>query len=81
MGSLLETLLSPILQFILSLFGNIDLSPVATAVEIVKPYIQLALYILPAQTIAQILSIIITIYSFRLTIKTIRLVFEFIPFF
>jgi len=81
MGSLLETLLSPILQFILSLFGNIDLSPIATAVEVVKPYIQLALYILPAGTIAQILSIIITIYSFRLTMKTIRLVFEFIPFF
>ena len=68
-----------VLSIIFDWFGGIDLSPVATAIETLTPYIKGALYILPANTIAQIFSIVVAIWSVRLTIKTIKLVWDLLP--
>lgn len=71
-----------IIDLVCALFGvlqNIDLSPVLTAIETLTPYFQFALFILPAETIAQIFSIIVAIWSMRLTIKAIKVFWELIP--
>ena len=67
------------LSLIFEWFGGINLSPVATAIETLTPYIKTVLYILPANTIAQIFSIVIAIWSVRLTIKTIKLIWDLLP--
>ena len=72
-------LVANILSMIFDWFGGIDLSPVAEAIETLTPYIKGALYILPANTIAQIFSIVVAIWSIRLTIKTIKLVWDLLP--
>lgn len=72
-------LIANILSMIFNWFGGIDLSPVEKAIETLTPYIKGALYILPANTIAQIFSIVVTIFSIRLTIKTIKLVWDLLP--
>ena len=72
-------LVANILSMIFDWFGGIDLSPVAEAIERLTPYIKGALYILPANTIAQIVSIVVAIWSIRLTIKTIKLVWDLLP--
>lgn len=68
-----------VLSIIFDWFGGIDLSPVATAIETLTPYIKGALYILPANTIAQIFSLVVVFWSVRLTIKTIKLVWDLLP--
>ena len=68
-----------VLSMIFDWFGGIDLSPVATAIETLTPYIKGALYILPANTIAQIFSLVVVFWSVRLTIKTIKLVWDLLP--
>ena len=68
------------LSWILGFFAEIDLSPVATALETLKPYLQAALYILPAETIKQQWAIVVSIWSFRLTIKAIKTIWQLIPF-
>ena len=67
------------LSIIFDWFGGIDLSPVATAIETLTPYIKGALYILPANTIAQIFSVVVAIWSIRLTIKTVKLIWDLLP--
>lgn len=73
-----------VVDFITIVFGflkNIDLSPVLTAIETLTPYFQFALYILPAETIAQIFTVVIAIWSMRLTIKAIKIIADFMNLF
>lgn len=72
-------MIANILSVIFDWFGGIDLSPLANAIETLTPYIKTVLYILPAKTIAQIFSIVVAIWSVRLTIKTIKLVWDLLP--
>lgn len=77
-----EFLAETIVDFLCLIFTwlqNIDLSPVATAIETLTPYLQFSLFLLPAQTIGQIFNIIIIFWTMRLTIKTIKLFWDLIP--
>lgn len=77
-----ETIAELIVHFISFIFGfmkDVDLSPLADALEVITPYIQAALYLLPAHTIAQIFAITCAIYSVRLTIKAVILLWNLLP--
>ncbi len=63
----------------LNLFEGLNLQPVGQAIETVKPYIQTALYILPARTIYQIFSVVVILWSIRLTIKAVRTLWDLLP--
>ena len=72
-------LVANILSMIFDWFGGIDISGVEAAISTLTPYIKTVLYILPAHTIAQIFSVVVAIWSIRLTIKTIKLVWDLLP--
>ena len=75
----ISEVIANIISFLFSFFANVDLSPIADALEYVSKYIKAALYILPSQTIAQIFAIVCVLYSFRLCIKTIILIWQLLP--
>lgn len=72
---------SDAVSFLLGFLKDVDLSPMAEAIENVSVYIKAALYLLPAETIAQIFAISCAIYSIRLTIRTITLIWNLLPIF
>lgn len=67
------------ISFLFNMVDGVDLSPLANALETVTPYIKAALYFLPAKTIAQIFSITCAIFSVRLTIKSVVLLWQLLP--
>ncbi len=75
----LAELIANIVSFFFSFLNDVDLSPIATAFETITPYLKAALYFLPVKTVAQILSIIFSIWGLRFVIKTIRALWELIP--
>jgi hypothetical protein len=77
--TILSELIANLVSFVFSFFSDVDLSPIADALEHVTVYIKAALYFLPAKTIAQIFSITCFIWSLRLTIKSIQLLWNLIP--
>lgn len=77
--TVLSELIANLVSFVFSFFDGVDLSPIANALEHVSVYIKGALYFLPAKTIAQIFSITCFIWSLRLTIKSIQLLWSLIP--
>lgn len=77
--SILSELIANIVSFIFSFFSKVDLSPIADAISFLKPYLQAALYILPAKTIGEIFAVICSIWSLRLVIKTLRTLWDIIP--
>lgn len=68
-----------VVSFLLGFLKNVDLSPIADALETLTPYFKATMYLLPAKTIAQIFAITCTIWSLRLTIKTIKLLWDLLP--
>lgn len=76
---ILSELIANLISFLFSFFGEVDLSPLADALETVTPYLKAALYFLPVKTIAQIFSICCAIYSLRLIVKTIMLIWNLLP--
>lgn len=72
-------LIANIVSFLFGLIDGVDLTPLANALEVVTPYIKAALYLLPANTIAQIFSITCAIWSLRLTVKAIMLLWSLLP--
>lgn len=72
-------LIANIVSFLFGFMKNVDLSPIANAIETVTPYIKGALYFLPVQTLAQIFAITCAIWSLRLTIKSIVLLWNLLP--
>lgn len=75
----LTEFIANIISFLLGFMKNVDLTPIADALEYVTPFIKGALYFLPADTIAQIFGIACAIWSLRLTIKTVVLVWNLLP--
>lgn len=76
---ILSNLTANILTTILDMLTNVDLSGVIKAIETLTPYLKAGLYILPAETIGQIFSIIVTLWSLRLIVKTIKLLWDLLP--
>ena len=76
---ILADFIANIISFLMGFMKNVDLTPIAKALETVTPYIKGALYFLPANTIAQIFAITCAIWAFRLTIKTIVLIWNLLP--
>ena len=74
-------LIANLVSFLFSFMEGVDLSPLANALETITPYIKAALYLLPANTIAQIFSITCAIWSLRLTVKSIQLIWNLLPIF
>ena len=72
-------LIANIVSFLFGFVEGVDLSPLANALEVVTPYIKAALYLLPANTIAQIFSITCAIWSLRLTVKSVILLWNLLP--
>lgn len=72
-------IIANIVSFFFSFFAEVDLSPIHGALEFFSKYIKAALYILPAQTIAQMFSIVCVLWSFRMFIKTIMLIYSLLP--
>ena len=72
-------LIANLISFLFGFLDGVDLSPIANALETVTPYIKAALYLLPAETIAQIFSITCAIYSVRLTVRAICLIWNLLP--
>lgn len=68
-----------IVSFLFGFVEGVDLTPLADALEYVSKFIKGALYLLPAHTIAQIFAITCAIWSLRLTIKTIILLWQLLP--
>ena len=77
--SIFSELIANLISFLFGLMKNVDLSPLADAIETITPFIKAALYILPAKTIAQIFGITCAIWSLRLTVKSLKLLWEIIP--
>lgn len=67
------------LTLLFNLFGDIDLSGLSAAVETITPYIKGALYILPGETIKDIFAVVVMLWAFRLTIKTVKTIWNLIP--
>lgn len=72
-------LIANVVSFIFGFLKGVDLSPIADALEVVTPYIKAALYILPANTIAQIFAVTCAIWSLRLTVKSVMLLWNLLP--
>lgn len=72
-------LIANLVSFLFGLVEGVDLSPIAKAIETLTPYIKAALYLLPVNTIAQIFTITCAIWSLRLTIKSIILLWNLLP--
>lgn len=72
-------MIANILSMIFDWFGGVDISGIQTAIETLTPYIKTALYFLPAKTIADIFSVVVFMWSVRLTIKTVKLVWDLLP--
>ena len=68
-----------IITFLFNIVGDIDLTPIADALEYVTPFLKGALYFLPVDTIAHIFGIACAIWSLRLTVKTVILVWNLLP--
>lgn len=61
------------------LFGNLDLSPLADALAVMRPFLQTALYILPFRTIRDIFAIVCMFWSYRLCIKALKTIWDVLP--
>lgn len=72
-------LIANIISFLFGFMEGVDLSPLADALETVTPYIKAALYFLPVNTIAQIFSITCAIWSLRLTVRSVMLLWNLLP--
>ena len=79
MTETLANLIADVLITILHHFDGINLGPLEKAFEVVTPYIQTVLFILPAGTIAQIFTITVTIWGFRLIIRLIKTIWQLLP--
>lgn len=69
--------ITSVVTFIFDLFANVDMSGLVEAIETLRPFLQAALYILPAETMGTIFKVIVGIWSARLIIKAIQI----LPFF
>lgn len=77
--SVFSELIANLISFLFGMFEGVDLSPIAKAIETLTPYIKAALYLLPTETIAQIFTITCALWSLRLTIKSIILLWNLLP--
>ena len=77
--NILAEFVANIISFFFSFLADVDLSPLANALDTVTPYLKAALYILPAKTIGQIFAVIVAIWSLRFVIKTVRAIWELLP--
>lgn len=68
-----------ILAVILGMFAGINLSPVVQAIEVISPFIKVALFILPVATIRDIFACTIVVFGIRLVIKIIRTIWDLLP--
>ena len=65
------------------IFGWLDfinLEPIAEAFETLEPYITAVCYFLPMGTIKAIFIILISLFTFTLIIRIVKLIWELIPF-
>ena len=67
------------LTLLFNLFGDFDLSGLTAAVETITPFIKGALYILPGETIKDIFTIVVMLWSVRLCIKTVKTIWNLLP--
>lgn len=77
--SIFSELIANIVSFLFGFMEGVDLTPIANAIETITPFIKGALYLLPAHTIAQIFAIGCAIWSLRLTIKAVILLWNLLP--
>ena len=79
MTETISNLVTNFISLIFGIFKDVDLSPINDALETLTPYIKGALYLLPANTIAQIFAITCVMFSLRITIKSILLIWDLLP--
>lgn len=58
---------------------SLDFSGVDAALEVVRPYMGMACYVLPMDTIRQILSITLAIFAFKIIVALIKTLWDLIP--
>ena len=75
----LSELIAAFVSFLFSFFDGISLSPIASALEFCSDYIRAILYLLPANTIAQIFAVVCVLWSLSLCIKAVITLWNLLP--
>ena len=75
----LANVLGDILAVTLGMFAGINLSPVVQAIEVISPFIKVILFILPVGAIKDIFACTVVVWGIRLVIKTIRTIWDLLP--
>ena len=80
---IIETILNLVYNTFFSLIPDtqLDFSMVDNAINIVKPYVQAACYVLPVNVILVILAIQLAIWAYKLIAAILKMINNVIPFF
>ena len=78
---IVEALLKLVQNLVISKMPNmnLDFSGVDAALETVRPFVSMACYVLPVDTIRQILSITLAIFAFKIIVALIKTLWDLIP--
>lgn len=72
-------IVTAIIGGLLDLFSGVNLNGVVQGMQTITPYLKAALYMLPVGTLKAIFAIIVALWTFRLIVKTIKLIWDLIP--
>lgn len=75
----LAEFIANIISLLFGLFQDVDISGISQAVETLTPFIKTILYILPARTISNIFSVIVMFWSYKIIVRTLKLIWDIIP--
>lgn len=77
--SVLAEFIANVVGFLFSFLDGVNLSPIATAIETVTPFLKAILYILPAKTMGEIFAITCALFVLRIAITTVKLIWDLLP--
>lgn len=78
---IIEALLKLIQTLVISKMPDmrLDFSGVDAALSIIEPYVSMTCYVLPMDTIRQILSVTLALFAFKIIIALIKTLWDLIP--
>lgn len=73
-------IIGKVIAWLINLLPAGNLEGLSTAIDGIVPYLKTALYFLPVRTIAQIFTVILAFWTYRLVVRVVKTVWDLIPF-
>ena len=73
-------IIGKVIAWLINLLPAGNLEGLSAAIDGIVPYLKTALYFLPVRTIAQIFTVILAFWTYRLIVRVVKTVWDLIPF-